>query len=226
GQDNLAYRAAALLKKAAGVKSGVEITIEKHIPAECGLGGGSSNAATVLKGLNRLWRLGLSQKELLGLAEKIGSDVSFFVYEVAFALGKGRGERIRPLKGIKPLWHIVIAPQIKIPTPFAFRRFDRRHTNLLTKTSGDVNIFIRALREHNLVLTSKCLFNDFSRDLLYRHPGLLKTKKALEGLTGREASFSGKGPAIFSLVNSAKEAGYLKIKLARSHEKVFIVKTF
>lgn len=231
-RTNLAYRAAALLKKAAGVKSGVDITIEKNIPVESGLGGGSSNAAVVLKGLNRLWGLGLSRKELLGLAEKLGSDVSFFIYDDSFALGEGRGERIVPLKGVKPFWHIIIVPKVKISTVEAYRRFDQGRakapdTKILTKAGCDVNILIRALREHDLVLTSKCLFNDFSRDLLYRHPGIPETKHALEELTGREASVTGKGPVIFSLVYSAKEAGYLKIKLARSRdEKVLVVKTF
>ena len=89
---NLAYKAAEILKEDLGIEKGLEIRIKKIIPVGAGLGGGSSNAASVLLGLNRLWRLGLSRRRLLGYAARLGSDVSFFIYDCPYALGTSRGK--------------------------------------------------------------------------------------------------------------------------------------
>ena len=90
---NLAYKAAEIIKEDLGISKGVEIRIKKIIPVGAGLGGGSSNAASVLLGLNRLWRLGLSRGRLLGYAARLGSDVSFFIYNCPYAIGVSRGKR-------------------------------------------------------------------------------------------------------------------------------------
>ncbi|MBU1998889.1 MAG: 4-(cytidine 5'-diphospho)-2-C-methyl-D-erythritol kinase, partial [Candidatus Omnitrophica bacterium] len=113
-RKNLAYLSAMLLRKRFRIKNGVEIRIEKNIPVGSGMGGGSSNAATVLLGLNMLWGLGLTKYELAAIGAKIGSDVPFFIYDVPFALGKGRGERIQPLKRLSNmrLWHILVVPRL------------------------------------------------------------------------------------------------------------------
>src|SRR6185436_451831 len=94
GPKNLVYKAAALLKQDFGIKQGVHITICKNIPVAAGLAGGSSNAATVLQGLNKLWNLKLTKTRLAAYAARIGSDVAFFLYDCSWALGTGRGEVI------------------------------------------------------------------------------------------------------------------------------------
>src|SRR3989338_5202174 len=121
---NIATRAAELLKKYARVREGARIRIQKRIPIAAGLGGGSSNAATVLLGLNRLWRLRLSKTRLLKLAAKLGSDVPFFILETPFAEGRGRGEILKPirLKGAK-LWHVIVKPPFGISTKHAYQVF-------------------------------------------------------------------------------------------------------
>ena len=93
---NLAYQAAYIIKERFGVNKGVSITIEKNIPVAAGLAGGSSDAAATLRGLNRLWKLGLSLDEFAEIGAEIGSDVSFCVYG-GTALAKGRGEKITHL---------------------------------------------------------------------------------------------------------------------------------
>lgn len=250
GKTNLCYKAAAILKKARRVSFGVDITIKKVIPVSAGLGGGSSNAAATLLALNRLWGLSLTKSQILGYARRIGSDVAFFITQESFAMGQGRGDRIKPLRKIRPLWHILVVPDIKLSTAEAYKRIEilRRKnpvcisstlkeklfftkflpadTKMLTKTGYNVNILIHALRGHNLSLLSTCLFNDFSEPLFRTHPGLLKIKHRLAEWGVMGCSFSGKGPSIFGLTKSRKGAGELRNKLGKEWQRVFVVNTF
>jgi 4-diphosphocytidyl-2-C-methyl-D-erythritol kinase len=118
GEDNLCARAARLLKVEAPSTCGCYIKLEKNLPIGGGLGGGSSDAATVLLVLNRLWGLGLAREELMRLALRLGADVPFFVYG-RNALGEGIGERLQPLE-LTPAWYLVVAPQVTVSTRETF----------------------------------------------------------------------------------------------------------
>jgi len=120
GDDNLCLRAARLLKQASGSKPGADITLEKRLPVAGGMGGGSSDAATVLLGLNRLWHLELPRVRLQELALQLGADVPFFIYG-RNALGEGIGERLSALD-LPPAWYLVITPQVAVSTKEIFAR--------------------------------------------------------------------------------------------------------
>lgn len=116
--DDLALRAARLLKQASGTRLGADITLEKRLPLGGGLGGGSSDAATTLLALNHLWRTGLVRERLLALALELGADVPVFVFgENAFA--EGIGERLTPL-ALPPAWYLVLTPPVAVPTARIF----------------------------------------------------------------------------------------------------------
>jgi len=117
-QDNLCVRAARLLKQHTSTRLGADIELEKHLPAGGGLGGGSSDAATVLLVLNREWHLGLDRAELLQIAPKLGADVPFFIYGEN-ALGEGIGERLSALD-LPSAWYLVLAPQVSVSTKEIF----------------------------------------------------------------------------------------------------------
>lgn len=116
--DDLAVRAARLLREATGCALGAEIALEKRIPMGGGLGGGSSDAATVLVALNRLWGTGLGRDRLAELGVRLGADVPVFVLGEN-ALGEGIGERLRPL-ALPPAWYLVLAPQVAVSTKEIF----------------------------------------------------------------------------------------------------------
>jgi len=118
GDGNLCLRAARLLKQSSGGKLGADIALEKRLPVGGGLGGGSSDAATVLLALNRLWNLRLARTELLQLGAKLGADVPFFLYG-RNALGEGIGERLTALE-LPPAWYLVITPQVAVSTKEIF----------------------------------------------------------------------------------------------------------
>lgn len=111
--DNLVYKAASILKEETGYSGGALIQLRKIIPSASGLGGGSSDAAATLKGLNRLWSLGLSREELARIGAKVGSDVPFFIYG-GTCLVKGRGETVTPIRSLSQKWLIIILLPFKI----------------------------------------------------------------------------------------------------------------
>ena len=139
-KTNLCYRAAALLKQELRLKnnglpssrqshklsSGIEIELKKCIPVGAGLGGGSSNAASVLLGLNRFWNLKLTKTRLINLGAKLGSDVPFFIHQTKFALGSQRGDKVKPLISLDKLklWFILVYPNFKVSTPLIYQKFD------------------------------------------------------------------------------------------------------
>ncbi|MCD4670882.1 MAG: 4-(cytidine 5'-diphospho)-2-C-methyl-D-erythritol kinase [Actinomycetia bacterium] len=105
--ENLVYRAAKILKDETGYSGGALIQLRKSIPSAAGLGGGSSDAAAALKGLNRLWKLGLSTDELIEIGAKIGSDIAFFIHG-GTCLIEGRGEIVRPVKPLPAKWFLIL----------------------------------------------------------------------------------------------------------------------
>jgi 4-diphosphocytidyl-2-C-methyl-D-erythritol kinase len=118
GADNLCVRATRLLKAETGAAPGCDLALEKNLPVGGGLGGGSSDAATVLLVLNQVWDLKLKRAQLLSLGARLGADVPFFIYG-RNALGEGIGERLQPLD-LAPAWYLVVTPQVSVSTKETF----------------------------------------------------------------------------------------------------------
>ena len=222
--SNLAYRSAELLQDSCNINTGVNIKIIKRIPVGSGLGGGSSNAASVLSGLNKLWRLKLSQKKLLNYAARLGCDVPFFIYHSRFALGLSRGDRIKPLKQLDNvrLWHILIAPKLKVSTPVIYQKWDRESG--LTKPRYNVKILTSALRKNNPTLLNKAMFNSLEEITTKLHPQVEQIKESLRQEGIKSILMSGSGPAVFGLVASRREAEILSKQLKEKYEpwQVFV----
>ena len=119
-EDNLAYMAAHALLDQYGITNGVTIAIKKHIPIAAGLGGGSSNAASTLIGINQLFDLGVHSQELMRLGKDIGADVPFFIFGNT-ALGTGIGDRLEKIEMVPTLWLLLITPDIQISTAWAYK---------------------------------------------------------------------------------------------------------
>jgi len=206
GKTNLAYRSAKLLQDNFLVKKGVNIEIKKRIPVGAGLGGGSSNAAAVLTGLNKFWGLRLGQNKLVKLAAGIGSDVPFFIYDSPFALGSGRGEKIKPLKALDSvkLWHVLAVPKIEVLTPVIYKKWDS-YSRLTSPRRGD-KILTSALRKSDLSLIAKSLLNSLERVTSGLYPEVARIKERFICLGLKAVLMSGSGPAVFAIVPSRKEA--------------------
>jgi len=217
---NLAFKSAKLLQDTFAVEEGVDIKIIKRIPVGSGLGGGSSNAANVLLGLNKLWKLNLAPKKLVGLAKRIGSDVPFFIYGLPFALAELRGDKISPLKALNKvrLWHILVVPKIKVSTPTIYAKWDKYSSKKnkragLTRPKYDVKILNLALRKRDFPLLSETLFNSLEEITFKLYPRVRRIKETLKALGLKSILMSGSGPAIMGIVSSRKEASALREQL-------------
>ncbi|MCS0674711.1 4-(cytidine 5'-diphospho)-2-C-methyl-D-erythritol kinase [Cytobacillus firmus] len=194
-QRNLAYQAAHLLKERFQVKKGVSITIEKAIPVAAGLAGGSSDAAAALRGLNKLWDLGLSLDELAEIGTEIGSDVSFCVYG-GTALATGRGEKIQQLPAPPTCWVILAKPFIGVSTADVYRRLDVekvQHPN----TAG----MIEAINAGSYDDVCRNMGNVLEDVTLNMHPEVLQIKDQMKRFGADAVLMSGSGPTVFGLVH-------------------------
>ncbi|MDD4899013.1 MAG: 4-(cytidine 5'-diphospho)-2-C-methyl-D-erythritol kinase [Candidatus Omnitrophica bacterium] len=216
---NLAYKAALILQKSFNLNKGVEITIKKHIPVGSGMGGGSSNAAYTLLGLNRLWSLNLSRGQLCKIAQKLGSDVPFFIYNCPFALGEGRGERVRPLRNLSKLrlWHVVAVPRIFVSTARVYAGWDKAKKGQivpLTSAKSNAKLLILNLKNRDLLGVAHLLYNSLEEVTTRFYPDLVRVKKNLQKTGLQAAMMSGSGSAVFALCVSRREAlkAYAKLK--------------
>jgi len=193
-QRNLAYQAAQLLKDRFGVKKGVLISIEKTIPVAAGLAGGSSDAAATLRGLNKLWDLGLSLDELAELGSEIGSDVSFCVYG-GTALAKGRGEIIKELPPPPTCWVILAKPFIGVSTADVYRRLDLKGSK-----HPDIYGMIQAIKEHDYQRVCDNVGNVLEGVTLSLHPEVAQIKEQMKRFGADAVLMSGSGPTVFGIV--------------------------
>ncbi|SEN82687.1 4-diphosphocytidyl-2-C-methyl-D-erythritol kinase [Mesobacillus persicus] len=193
-QRNLAYQAALLLKERFNVKQGVSIAIEKTIPVAAGLAGGSSDAAATLRGLNKLWGLGLSLDELATLGAEIGSDVSFCVYG-GTALATGRGEIIKQLPAPPTCWVVLAKPFIGVSTAEVYRRLKidgLKHPN--------TSEMIHAIQDKDFTKVCNNVGNVLEEVTLGLHPEVAQIKDQMKRFGADAVLMSGSGPTVFSLV--------------------------
>ncbi len=191
GKKNLAFRAASAIKEYSGVKKGVEIHIEKNIPVGAGLGGGSSDAACVLKGLNRLWKLNIGRHELCAIGREIGADVPFFIYG-GRCVGEGIGDVLTPVPVGKTEWYVIAYPRFEISTKFVYGQ--------LTETK------------------KKCIIKNYCNRLesvvLPLYPEIRVLKEKLIKLGAVHSLMSGSGSCVFGVVKDKRTGekiiGYLK----------------
>ena len=219
---NLVYQVAEMLKNDFQVKAGVDIKIDKRIPVAAGLAGGSSNAATVLSGLNRLWLLKLDRNQLLTYARKMGSDVAFFLYDTSWALGTERGDKITPLDIPAQLWHILVVPRVKMYSRNVYGALKLQ----LTRRNDNVNILIRHLRKNDIFDLSHLIENDLESVIIRQAPQLLRLKEKLKSLDIHGGMVSGSGPAVFGLLPGKKEGMKFKSVLQKRFSQVYLVRTF
>lgn len=191
---NLAYQAAQLLKTRFGVKQGVTISIEKTIPVAAGLAGGSSDAAAALRGLNKLWNLGLTLDQLAQIGSEIGSDVSFCVYG-GTALAKGRGEVITELPAPPTCWVILAKPFIGVSTAEVYRQL-----NLSGMQHPSIPDMIEAITNNDYQQVCDNMGNVLEDVTLKLHPEVAQIKEQMKRFGADAVLMSGSGPTVFGLV--------------------------
>lgn len=222
GEDNLVLRAARLLGQAGGITRGARIHLTKRIPIAAGLGGGSSDAAATLVGLNRLWELGWDAGRLLPLAAQLGSDVPFFLLEAPVAIGRGRGEVCEPITGATSLTQLLVVPDDRLSAKEIYdqARFD------LTAPKPSITMVQHALRNGSLGELARGLWNDLAPEAIRRCPVLATIQSTLDRLGCVGVCVSGSGPAVFGLCADRPQAEAIAGSLRQHPWRVMIVQTW
>jgi len=216
-QNNLVSRAAISFFEKTGIKKGIKITLIKNIPISSGLGGGSSDAATTLKGLNQLWPNALSKEDLEKLALSLGADVPFFLLQKP-AMARGIGEILQPIENFPSLWYVIVSPNLMISTAWTYERIKLNLTN--NRNQNKMSSF-----KKNIFNIPELLFNDLERVTLVKYPFLSSIKESLLQVGALGALMTGSGPSIFGLFDSAKKAQKAG-NILKTYDKgdVFVVK--
>lgn len=203
-EKNLAFQAARLIKDRYDVRKGVYIHLDKKIPVAAGLAGGSSDAAATLRGLNRLWRLGIPTEELMELGAELGSDVPFCVTG-GTAVARGRGEKLEPIPAPAPCWVILAKPPLNVSTSEVYGKL---RANQIERHPS-VPDMIEAVRTKDFARMCGSLGNVLEEITLTLYPEVRQLKTCMEKLGTDGVLMSGSGPTVFGLVE--KEAKAIKI---------------
>ncbi|MFH0921410.1 MAG: 4-(cytidine 5'-diphospho)-2-C-methyl-D-erythritol kinase [Fibrobacterota bacterium] len=202
GPGNLAYRAAELMQKAFCVKSGVRIDIRKNIPAGGGLAGGSSDAAAVVKGLQKLWKLPPAPAKIRRILRALGSDVPF-CYLGGCALGRGRGEKLRSLPPFFPFHVVFVFPPVAIRTAWAYHALKRN----LTPYDRSIRLYrdyVSTARGRRPV--RELLHNDFEQAVFEKYPAIREVRERFRAFSPEGALMSGSGSTVFGLFTQKSAA--------------------
>ncbi|RII26189.1 MAG: 4-(cytidine 5'-diphospho)-2-C-methyl-D-erythritol kinase [Geobacter sp.] len=205
GPGNIAWRAADELLFLAGREVGVDIAITKRIPVAAGLGGGSSDCATVLMGLNQLLGLGLSDARLMEIGVKLGADVPFFIFKKT-ALAEGIGEQLTAIEQIPRVWLAIVNPNVHVSTAWVYQNLQ------LTNRSDDFKMprFYSSIADICAILG-----NDLEAVTIRRYPVISEIKGRLQALGAAGVLMSGSGPTVFGIFEQEDAARQAVVELAQ-----------
>lgn len=218
GEENLAWRAARAFLGATGIRRGVRIGLGKAIPVAAGLGGGSSDAAAVLRGLNDLSARPLAPKALHRIATGLGADVPFFL-DPRPSVAAGIGEILRPMPPLPVMWFVLVNPGLEIAAAWAYVRLGG------ALTSPGPQHKVRRFSSHWSDIGA-CLSNDLEAAILPRFPVLVTLKERLIGLGAVGALVSGSGPTVFGLFREESAARHAATSLRRAASwRIFLARS-
>ena len=225
--SNLALKAARLFYRQladhdAGVQNRISIHIGKTIPPGGGLGGGSSNAATVLSALNDYHGSPFSRQQLMAMGLKLGADIPFFIFGKP-SIARGVGEKLEPIENLKPYYLVLCDPGVSSSTADVYKNIDFRLTfGQKRNIKTGLNVPLRG----QVLDAVESLHNDLEESACRLYPEIGQAKKEMSVLLGRKVHMSGSGSSLFTLYPSLKdaEAGfeYLSEKWSGSRRKVFL----
>jgi len=210
--SNLTVRAAVAFLQAAGIDAGLRLVLEKQIPAAAGLGGGSSDAAAVLRGLARIYPDAISPQRLRELALGLGADIPFFL-DPRPALVTGVGEEIEPIPGIPALSLLLAHPGVALATSDVYRAYDASRASLTPVRAGSTMPGVSALREGGDHALAELLENDLEQAAVRLCPCISELREVIEGSGALAVGMSGSGPTVFGVFRDTISASRARDRL-------------
>lgn len=220
-KSNIVYKAASLIKDEFNIKKGVEIYIEKHIPIAAGMAGGSSNAAAVLVGLNKLWNLNLSEDKLRELGLQLGADVPFCIKGEA-SLAENIGEKLTSIDGLsEDVFILVCKPELFVSTKEIYECIDAK----VIDKRPDNKLLIKLLKENDIKLLSENMYNVLEEVTKEKYPIIAEIENIMINNNALGAMMSGSGPTVFGLYDNKNDAEQCKKVLLENFKQVYLVKS-
>ena len=220
-ENNIVYKSAKILKDKFNIKTGVEIFIEKNIPVAAGMAGGSSNAAAVLVGLNKLWNLNLSEIKLQEIGLKLGADVPFCISGNA-ALAKGIGEELSYIKGLpKDTIILVCKPNLFVSTKEVYEGLKLQNI----KNRPDNNFLIECLKKGNINLLATNMVNVLETVTSKMHKEIKEIEEVMLRNNALGSMMSGSGPTVFGLFDKELDSLNAKEELLKKYNQVYVVRS-
>ena len=218
-ENNIVYKAAKLIKETFNINKGIEIFIDKYIPIAAGMAGGSSNAAAVLVGLNKLWNLQLSEEELKSLGFKLGADVPFCIVGNA-ALAEGVGEELTYIKGLsKDVSILVCKPELFVSTKDVYGGLDLNNL----KQRPNNKLLIEYLKDDNIEGVSNNMVNVLETVTSKMHEEINDIEKIMNENKALGSMMSGSGPTVFGIYKNIEDALKGKKELLKKYKQVYVV---
>ena len=221
-KENTVYKLISILKKKFDFD--VEIKIEKNIPPGAGLGGGSSDAGTILIYLNKFFNFGLKIEEMVEIAKNVGSDVPLFIYQKRCII-KNTGEVVIPVSDFK-LYYLILIPEISIKTKDVYDKLDEiGEYGDLTDLEDKVNILIEEIKKGNILEVENNMFNRLERVCFEINSYIKEVKYEVEKLINRRFFLTGSGSALFSIFKEKEEVEKIEEKIFIDNCKKFKVES-
>ena len=220
-EGNIAFKAAKLMRELYGIKEGVEIYLHKNIPVAAGLAGGSTDAAAVMIGINRLWNLGINKEELMTASQFLGADVPFCVMGGA-ALAEGIGERLTAIQGLEYVWVVLSKPNISVSTVEVYKNLDLEKI----KEHPRMELILQAIKENDIQVISQNLCNVLESVTERMHPIIRDIKRKMYEYHALGSLMSGSGPTVFGLYRDYQKAKSAYENLNKVYKQTYLVKTY
>ena len=219
--SNIVYKAVDLIKEKFNIKKGAKVYIEKNIPIAAGMAGGSSNAAAILIGLNKMWGLNLSQDELKDLGLQLGADVPFCI-EGGSSLAENIGEKLTKIDGLsQDAFILVCKPEIFVSTKEIYEAIDSK----IIDKRPDNKLLIKLLEENNIRLLSKKMYNVLEEVTKEKYPVIKEIEKIMLDNNALGSMMSGSGPTVFGIYETREDAEKCKNILLEKFKQVYVVKS-
>lgn len=222
-RDNLVYRAAELLMKEFQVEAGLDIQLKKFIPVAAGLAGGSSDAAAVLVGVNRMFQLGLSREDLMKRGVQIGADVPYCVLR-GTALAEGIGDVLTPLPDAPDCWVVLAKPPVHVSTAFVYGNLKADRLTAHPDIDGQMD----AIRQGDLRDMAERMGNVLETVTVPAYPVIDEIKESMKSQGALNAMMSGSGPTVFGLFDDPDKArgAYEALNRGSLAKNVFLTRFF
>jgi 4-diphosphocytidyl-2-C-methyl-D-erythritol kinase len=219
-ESNIAYKAAKLMFEKYKIQDGIDIYIEKNIPIAAGLAGGSTDAAGVIKGINELYALGLTNQEMMDIGLKIGADVPYCIIG-GTALAEGIGEKLTLLNPLKETWCVLAKPPIGVSTVEVYKGL---RLNVVIE-HPETDVIINYIENGDINTLSKNMVNVLETVTIKKYPVISEIKNLMMESGALGSIMSGSGPTVFGLFEDKNSAEKCYNKLKKEFEEVYLVKT-